>query len=225
MGGKSERGGTAGGAGVGATRLPRDKELVRRILAGDKAAFTRLVEHHHSPMVRLAAAFTSSVAVAEEVVQETWVAVLYGLPRFERRSSLKTWIFRILMNRARTRATREGRTIPFSALAREDDPDEETVDPSRFGDGGRWAATPRRWDDDTPERLLLRSEARAFIDQALAALPPRQRAVVALRDLEGWDAREVCNILGISEVYQRVLLHRGRSRLREALERYLDDSG
>jgi len=199
-----------------------ERRLVDALRAGNESAFTRLVQEYGPGMLRVARMFVSSRAVAEEVVQEAWVGVLNGIARFEGRSSLKTWIFRILTNTAKTRAVREGRSVPFSALAAEDD-DGGAVDPDRFlGDDsrfpGHWAAPPRRWE---PERRLLSSETRDLIEREIAKLPPNQAIVVTMRDVEGFDADEVRNALDISETNQRVLLHRGRSKLRRALEEYL----
>jgi len=198
-----------------------DLLLVQRLLDHNEAAFESLVERYHSPLIRLAIVFVGDQAVAEEVVQETWIGVLNGLPSFEGRSSLKTWIFSILSNKAKTRGVRERRSIPFSALADPDAADDAAVDPARFASNGSWTTAPARWDDLTPERLLLSHESRAYLQAAIDELPPNQRAVVTLRDIEGLDSAEVCNVLSISETNQRVLLHRGRSRLRAALERYL----
>ena len=160
-------------------------------------------------------------ATAEEVVQETWIGVLRGLGSFEGRSALKTWIFRILVNRAKTRGVREARSV---ALSSDDDgPTEPAVDPARFRADGMWADPPRRWEDDTPEAVLVREEARRRLAQAIEELPSRQRAVLVLRDLEGVSAEEVCNILEIADTNQRVMLHRARSALHRALERYLEE--
>jgi len=148
------------------------------------------------------------------------MAVVSGLRSFEGRSSLKTWIFSILTHKARTRGARERRSIAFSALTPPGS-DEPAVDPARFAADGTWAVAPSGWDDRSPERLLLGAEARAHLDAALTELPANQRAVVTLRDVEGLEATDVCNVLGISETNQRVLLHRGRSRLRAALEQFL----
>lgn len=201
-----------------------DLRLLGRLLAGDEAAFTALVEEHHAALVRLAQVFVSSRAVAEEVVQETWVGVLDGLASFEGRSSLKTWIFRILTNRAKTRGVREGRSVPFSALSNPEHGKEPAVDPARFRPDGRWASPPRRWEDDTPEKILSRREALMRLEAALEELPPNQRAVVTLRDVEGVEPSEACNILQISETNQRVLLHRARSKLRRALEEFVEET-
>src|SRR5437016_12442519 len=196
-----------------------ERRLVDALRAGDESAFTRLVEEYGPAMLRVARMFVSSRAVAEEVVQEAWVGVLKGIGRFEGRSSLKTWIFRILTNTAKTRAQREGRSVPFSALASAAT-DGEAVDPERFlGDGerfaGHWGAPPRRWG---PEERLVSAEAQEVIDAAIATLPPAQAAVITMRDVEGLDAEEVCNALDLTETNQRVLLHRARSKVRQALE-------
>jgi RNA polymerase sigma-70 factor (ECF subfamily) len=201
---------------------PRDLALLERLRAGDEGAFATLVDEYHGTLVRLALVFVSSRAVAEEVVQETWLGVLNGLGEFEGRSSLKTWIFRILTNRAKTRGVREGRSVPFSALGDGDDDREPAVDPSRFNSSGRWASPPRRWERDTPERLAMQQQAVHELKDAIDELPPNQRAVLVLRDVDGVGSDEVCNILEISETNQRVLLHRARSRLRSVLEDYVD---
>lgn len=201
--------------------------LLEALRRGDEAAFLALVTMHYAAMLRLALMYVGSRAVAEEVIQETWLGVLQGLDRFEGRSSLKTWIFRILLNRARTRAQRENRTIPFSALVTDAGSDEPAVDPAAFrppGDqyAGGWLTPPTGW-DTLPEERLLSRETRQQIDAALTTLPPAQREVITLRDVDGWSASEVCDYLGISEANQRVLLHRARSRVRRALASYLDE--
>jgi len=204
-----------------------DLALVARLRRRDESAFRELIERYHPSLVRLAREYVSSQQLAEDVAQETWLGVLQGIDRFEGRSSLRTWIFRILMNRARTRAVREGRSIPFAALAGPDAGDDEpAVDADRFlGAGHRfanhWAAFPHSW-ETVPEERLLAQETRARIQRAIDALPPGQRTVITLRDVEGWDAPEVCNVLDISETNQRVLLHRARSRVRRALEDWLE---
>ena len=199
-----------------------DEELVAALRAGDEATFRELVREWHSPLLRVARIFTPSRAVAEEVVQETWLRVLGALDRFEGRSTLKTWVFRILVNTAKTRAQREGRTLPFSALHDPARVPEPAVDPDRFfapedAHAGGWSAPPR----DLPEERLLAAETRDVIASAVEALPPNQRAVISLRDIEGWSSDEVRNALDLSEVNQRVLLHRARARVRAALEDYL----
>jgi RNA polymerase sigma-70 factor (ECF subfamily) len=204
-----------------------DARLLEAARGGEEAAFTALVERYHSSLFRVAMIYVRNRAVAEEVVQETWLGVLTGLERFESRSLLKTWIFRILTNRAKTRAERERRTVPFSALASEDEAAGPSVDPARFRDAndpwaGHWAAPPNSW-EDVPEHRLLAGETRRMIDESIGTLPPMQAQVITLRDVEGWNSDEVCALLGISEANQRVLLHRARSKVRAALERYLDD--
>jgi RNA polymerase sigma-70 factor (ECF subfamily) len=207
---------------------PRDADLVGRLRAGDEAAFRELVRGMHRALSRVALAFVADAASAEEVVQETWVAVVAQIDRFEQRSSVRTWIGSILVNRAKTRAVRDKRSVPFSSLSSED---REPVEPERFNAAGFWSAPPRKWGlpgegrDSGPESLALRKEAREAIERELARLPESQRTVVVLRDLEEWSSEEVCNVLGLSETNQRVLLHRGRLRLRAALERYHSGDG
>lgn len=196
-----------------------DKALVDRILAGEEQAFAELVETHHASMLRLAHAYVSSTAVATEVVQETWMAVLKGLARFEGRAALKTWIFRILTNRAKTRGVKEGRSIPFTAMEPEDR--EPAVDPAQFSRKGSWTDSPSQWEVTTPEDMLERKQAMQALKEALEHLPPQQRLVVTMRDVEGLDSKDVCNVLEISETNQRVLLHRGRSKLRRLLDGHL----
>ncbi|HEY3353205.1 MAG TPA: sigma-70 family RNA polymerase sigma factor [Polyangia bacterium] len=200
-----------------------DRALVARILAHDETGFTRLVERYNGRLLRLAMSLISSRAVAEEVVQEAWLGVLQGLPNFDWRSSLRTWMYRILINRAITRREREGRTVPFSALGSEDG--DHGGEGEQFTPGGKFAAPPGEWDERQPERRLQSKETLAVLEQALGELPTKQRAVVTLRDIEGLDSAEVCNILDISEINQRVLLHRGRTRLRRALTARLEPKG
>ena len=195
---------------------------VERLRAGDEACFAELVRRYSGSMLRVALMYTPSRAVAEEVVQETWLGVLNGLDSFEERASFKTWLFRILVNRAKTRGERERRTVPFAALAAaEGAGDEPAVDPDRFVAEGAWGAPPRRWSEQ-PEVALRDKEVERVVREAIDALPPMQRLVVMMRDLEGWPADEVCNVLDISETNQRVLLHRGRSKVRTALEEVMD---
>jgi RNA polymerase sigma-70 factor (ECF subfamily) len=206
---------------------PDEVRLVQALRGGDEAAFAELVERYHRGLMRLALLYVSSRAAAEDAVQETWLGVLRGLDRFEGRASLKTWIYRILVNRAKTRGEREARQIPFSSLGSPAIDDGPTVDPDRFRGPddaqwpGHWAAgkAPQSWDDD-PEARLLSSETLARIRQAVDRLPPNQREVITLRDVEGWSSEEVCHVLDISETNQRVLLHRARSKVRNALEEY-----
>jgi RNA polymerase sigma-70 factor (ECF subfamily) len=201
-------------------------ELVAALRRRDESAFSRLVTAHHSSLIRVARMYVgNSEAVAEEVVQETWLGVLKGLDRFEARCSVKTWIFQILVNRAKTRGEREGRMIPFSVLFDpESDPGEPAVDPSQFNENdpewpGGWVTQPRDW-GKTPEQSLLSREFRALVQAAIDTLPPNQKEVITLRDVQGWTSEEVCNILGVSETNQRVLLHRARSKVRHALDQY-----
>ncbi|MGD9902751.1 MAG: RNA polymerase sigma factor [Vicinamibacterales bacterium] len=184
------------------------------LIAGDEAAFEELVATYHHRLFRVARLYVRTDAQAHDVVQETWLAVLRGLRGFERRSSLKTWLFHIAANRARTHAVREGRMVPVSALAPDEGADGEA---SWFDDRGRWAEPPMAWASSDPEALLLNGEVRAALTRAIDTLPDGQRAVVVLRDLEGLDAPAACNVLGISETNQRVLLHRGRTKVRAAL--------
>jgi RNA polymerase sigma-70 factor (ECF subfamily) len=197
-----------------------DLSLVARLRAGEESVLEDLVRRYHGSLLRLALVLLRNRASAEEVVQETWKCVVEGLDSFEGRSSLKVWICRILTNRARTRLIRERRSVPFSALG-DSDADEPAVDPTRFSPGGQWADPPQRWNENTPEKLLMQKEAMEYLERALHQLPASQRSVVTLRDVEGFDSDEVCNVLGIRETNQRVLLHRARSKLRQALEEHL----
>ncbi len=187
-----------------------DTELVARLRAGDQQAFVALAARHHSTMLRLARTHVSSMAVAEEVVQDTWLGVLRGLGSFAGRSSFQSWLMSILINRARSTGVREHRSMPVEYPG-------PVVDPSRFDTSGAWASPPRHWIEDSENRMLAQAMAQP-IQSALDELPPRQREVVVLRDIDGLSSREVCQALHISEANQRVLLHRGRSQLRQALE-------
>ena len=188
-----------------------DDELVARLRAGDEAAFVTLVESYHTPLLRLASTFVPNRATAEEVVQDTWLGVVRGIGAFEGRSSLKTWLFRILVNRARSTGVRERRHLTV-------DPDwTEAVPPERFDPGGHWSDPPAPWTDDAEERIVAHQMVER-ITAHLADLPEAQRQVVVLRDFECLPAPEVCHLLGITEANQRVLLHRGRSRIRSLLE-------
>ena len=203
-----------------AMALP-DAEIVAALRRGEEAVFADLVDSYSPSLLRMARLFVRDRAVAEEVVQETWLGVLHGIDRFEGRSTLKTWIFRIVMNMAKTRAQREARTIPFSAAVREDEP---CVDPDRFLPAdhrypGGWMMGPSEW--RTPEMQLIQGETRDAILRAIDRLPEAQRAVITMRDVEGFPADEVAAALGISDGHQRVLLHRARSRIRGAIEAQL----
>jgi RNA polymerase sigma-70 factor, ECF subfamily len=203
----------------------REAELVESLRAGDETAFAALVDHYHASLVRLARMYVRERSVAEEVAQETWLAVISGIDGFEARSSLKTWLFRILTNRAKTRGERERRSVPFSSIGEADEP---SVEPERFRPEsdqypGGWKELPRPWEGD-PEERLLADETRRLILATIEELPRVQRAVITLRDIEGFDAEDVCNVLELSDTNQRVLLHRARSKVRRALEEYLGDA-
>ena len=214
---------------VGGLISEADTELVDRLRAGDSDAFAELVEDWSPLMLRLARTYVSTQASAEEIVQESWLAVIRGLDRFEGRSSLRTWVFRILSNQAKTRGVREARTVPWSSLV----PEEQgpTVDPGRFrGPGDQWPGgwtvegRPTAW-EPSPESSAIAGEIRGRLAVALAELPERQRTVVSLRDVHGLSSDEVCEALGITTANQRVLLHRGRAGLRASLEDYYRDAG
>jgi RNA polymerase sigma-70 factor (ECF subfamily) len=204
---------------------PTDDATIERLLAGDEATFMMLVERHQPTMLRLAQMYVSSAAVAEEVVQEAWIGILKGLSNFERRSSLRTWMYKIVTNLAKTRGAREGRTLPFSALT--GDTDDDPVDPSWFqGPADRFPGDWRTFPDDwrgIPEDRLIGRETIDHIKLAMRSMPPMQAEVVRLRDMLGWSSEEVCNALDLTETNQRVLLHRGRSRIRRDLDDYLSE--
>jgi RNA polymerase sigma-70 factor, ECF subfamily len=196
-----------------------DQELVDRLRAGDESAFAELVRRYQRLMLRVARGYVRTDAIAEEVVQEAWIAVLRGIERFEGRSSFKTWLLRIVANRAMTQGVKEARSVPFASL---EDDDEPTVSPELFHPAGEpgagsWSAPPEAW----PEDQLLADETREVIARAIDELPGLQRAVVSMRDIEGWSSEEVQEALGITPANQRVLLHRGRQRVRAALDAYL----
>jgi RNA polymerase sigma-70 factor (ECF subfamily) len=202
-----------------------ERELLAKLRAGDERAFEALVNRHYRTMLAVAQTYVSSRAVAEEVVQEAWLGILKGLDGFEGRSALSTWIMRIVANIAMTRGGREARSIPYSSLAAEGD--ESAVGPERFRGAsdafpGHWRAYPSDW-HRLPEQALLQDETLRVAVDAIAALPPAQRAVITMRDVQGYDSADVCAILELSEGNQRVLLHRARSRVRSALEMHLDD--
>jgi RNA polymerase sigma-70 factor (ECF subfamily) len=205
-----------------------DPSLLERLHNGDEEAFVLLVRRYHTPMLHLVMIYIPNRFLAEEVVQEAWLGVLQSLKNFEGRSSLKTWIFRILTNRMKTRLQRENRSVPFSSLSNgEDDFSEMEGDPDWFlppGSAmvpgrGLWISLPSNW-NDIPEERLLSQETQACISSAINTLPPRQQQIILLRDIAGWSAQEVCDILTMSEGNQRVLLHRARSHVRHALEHY-----
>jgi RNA polymerase sigma-70 factor (ECF subfamily) len=201
-----------------------DAALLERLRAGDEAAFEALVARHYSTMLAVAQTYVKGRAVAEEVVQETWLGVIKGLDRFEGRSSLKTWILSILVNQAKTRGAREARSVPFTALAPEGE--EPAVDPSRFRGAdesypGHWRAFPGDWGRSAAAAVQDRETLRVVMG-AIAGLPDAQQTVIRMRDVEGFSSEEVCDALGVSEGNQRVLLHRARSRVRAALEGHFD---
>jgi RNA polymerase sigma-70 factor (ECF subfamily) len=199
-----------------------DGQLVEALRRRDEAAFVWLLSRYDASLRRVAKNFVRTSASADEVVQETWLAVVAGVDRFEMRSTVKTWIFRILMNVARSRGGREHRSVPFSDLGPEPGEDTPSFAPDRFRSGfrryrGHWARGPEPWEEQPAERLEA-AETLATVRGAIAELPDRQRAVVTLRDIDDWTAAEVCDLLELSEANQRVLLHRGRARVRQALE-------
>jgi RNA polymerase sigma-70 factor, ECF subfamily len=211
-----------GTAAEGGRAPDPDAPLLARLRAGDEAAFATLVSRYHASLKRVARMYVSTDAVADEVVQDTWLAVIDALDRFEERSTLRTWLFRILTNKAKTRGERERRTVPFASLGppgAEDD--EPAVSPDRFGSDGHWSVPPRPWED--PERRLRSLEARERLREAIAALPPVQQAVLTLRDVEGLGSEEVSDLLDLTPGNQRVILHRARAKVRDALERYFED--
>ena len=204
---------------------PEDLGLVDALRVGDETAFMRLVERLQPQMLRIARMYVSTVAVAEEVVQEAWVGVLKGLDGFQGRSSLRTWILRILVNTAKTRGQREARSVPFSSLWSPEAGAEPSVELERFlPEGqewaGHWAGAPASW-DGVPEDRLLSHETMRRVGEAIEALPPNQREVIRMRDVLSWTSAEVCNALEISQTNQRVLLHRARAKVRRAIESYL----
>jgi RNA polymerase sigma-70 factor (ECF subfamily) len=218
----------AGSQSSGGVAPEEDLRLVEALRSGNESAFVTLIDMYHASMLRLAKIFVPSQSVAEEVVQETWMGVLHGLNRFEGRSSLKTWIFRILTNRAKTRAQREGRSVPFSSLPEfTSELHEPAFEPERFQgpdqrSPGSWVSFPRSW-EELPEERILSRETITRIQEAIDTLPTGQREVITLRDIDGCTSDEACDLLGVSEVNQRVLLHRARCKVRRALERYFQD--
>lgn len=205
-----------------------ESQVISALREGDEAAFMRLVESYQGSLVRVATMIIGDAEVAREVVQETWIAVLKALPSFEARSSLKTWIFTILMNRARSAARREGRYVGLALEADETGERQPAVTSDRFRpdqagvEAHGWITPPRSW-EEMPEEVFLGGEVRRLIHTTIDTLPQQQREVITLRDVEGVSAEEACNILGVSESNQRVLLHRARSKVRRALEAYLGE--
>jgi RNA polymerase sigma-70 factor (ECF subfamily) len=207
---------------------PNDEsQLIAALRSGDEAVFLALVEQHHASMVRLAATYVGSQAIAEDIAQETWLRALRSLNQFEGRSLFKTWLFRILANTALTVAKREGRTVPFSDFETDDEP---AVEPERFLSPehpqwpGHWAVFPNSWPAASPDEAAISRETLGCIERAIHTLPDNQRTVITLHDIEGWDSKDICNVLNISETNQRVLLHRARSKVRGALEKYFTEA-
>jgi len=210
--------------------VDNERSLIDKLRARDESAFTEVVQRYYGYLFPLANFYVSDRAVAQEIVQEAWLAVLKGIDRFEERSSFKTWISRIVMNLARTRGVREGRMVAFSEFVDEEaDRSEPAVDPSRFRIAtdefpDHWSIAPRPWNSD-PETQLLTKETMIVLEKAIELLPEAQRVVLTMRDVNGWTAEEVCNALEISETNQRVLLHRARSKVRGILENHYSNSG
>ncbi|HSQ51389.1 MAG TPA: sigma-70 family RNA polymerase sigma factor [Nitrospiraceae bacterium] len=218
----SERSSAATSSGLG----KGEPTLLARLKRGDEGAFDELVNQHHSALIRIAMGYVADREVAEEVVQDTWLAVIESLNRFEGRSSLRTWICGILIHKAKDRGVREKRHTTFSAFESCDDDNDEAVDPSRFQQTGEWAGhwafPPQPWDNQTPEKLLASKQAVDCMQRAIKALPSTLKEVLILRDVEGVDAKEVCEMLTITETNLYVRLHRARERVRVAVEIYLE---
>jgi RNA polymerase sigma-70 factor (ECF subfamily) len=216
----------ASDSGAAQVAAPDDGSVIDALRRGDDGAFARLVDQYHPSLRRVARLYIANRAVADEVVQDTWLGVIQGIWAFEGRSSLKTWIFRILINRAKTRAAREGRMVPFPRFDAAVEAAEAAVAPDRFQpadhptEPGHWTHPPPDL-GASPERRLLAQEARQYLQSAIEALPDHQRLVLILRDVEGCSTEEVCNALGFQETNTRVLLHRARAKVRAALEPYL----
>lgn len=195
--------------------LPSDKELIPKLLAGDNVAYTQVVGAYHGLMIHLAKAIVGE-AIADEVAQESWVSVMRALPKFEGRSSLKTWILRIVSNTAKSRLRHESRTVSLDG-GQEEQP---IVDPARFKTNGHWSHPPPMWHADTPDAMLASAELRDCIHTALSALPPMQRAAITLRDMQGMGMEMICKVLEVSESNGRVLLHRARSSIQQAIDEH-----
>ncbi|MDP3089329.1 MAG: sigma-70 family RNA polymerase sigma factor [Nitrospira sp.] len=226
-----ESGGQVSTVGASATTSPgsslsqEERSRIGRLRTGDEGAFDELVNKHHSGLIRMALGHVADREVAEEVVQDTWMAVIEGLARFEGRSSLRTWIFGILIHKAKDRGVREKRHATFSDFESYNDDNDEAVDPSRFHQSGEWAGhwafPPQPWDDQTPEKLLASQQAVRAMNKAIESLPKTLKEVLVLRDVEGVDAKEACEILKITETNLYVRLHRARERVRVAVESFL----
>jgi RNA polymerase sigma-70 factor (ECF subfamily) len=219
----------SGGGGTVAPVAGTEEEVLAALRRGDEEAFAALVAKYNAMLMRLAMMYVRDRSVAEDVVQETWIGFLESLNRFEGRASIKTWIFRILINTAKKRLRGDRRSIPFSSLGPEAfEQAEPAVDPERFlgPEHSRWPhhwrSTPADW-GGMPESRLVSNETIGMVESAIESLAPAQREVITLRDIEGWTSDEVCNVLGITDTNQRVLLHRARSKVRRELEKYFDD--
>lgn len=210
---------------IGTEATNAEQSLLVRLRRGEEGAFDEVVTKHHGALIRMAMGYVGDREVAEEVVQDTWMAVIQGLSRFEGRSSLRTWIFGIMIHKAKDRGVREKRHTTFSSFESVDDGD-EPVDPSRFYQSGEWvghwAVSPQPWDEQTPEKLLASQQAVSAMQRAIDALPPTLKDALILRDVEGIEAKEACNILKITETNLYVRLHRARERVRQAVETYLE---
>lgn len=209
----------------GSSLSQEERSLIGRLRTGDEGAFDELVNKHHNGLIRMALGHVADREVAEEVVQDTWMAAIEGLARFEGRSSLRTWIFGILIHKAKDRGVREKRHATFSDFESHNDDNDEAVDPSRFQQSGEWAGhwafPPQPWDDQTPEKLLASQQAVHAMNKAIESLPKTLKEVLILRDVEGVDAKESCEILKITETNLYVRLHRARERVRVAVESFL----
>lgn len=206
--------------------VPRTEDvLLRRLREGDESAFDELVSKHHGPLTRMAMGYVADREVAEEVVQDTWMAVIENLSRFEGRSSLRTWIFGILIHKAKDRGVREKRHITFSSFESCEEDHDEAVDPSYFQQkgesAGHWAIPPQPWDDQTPEKLLASQQTITAMNSAIESLPITLKEVLILRDIEGMDIKEACALLKITETNLYVRLHRARERVRKMVETHL----
>jgi RNA polymerase sigma-70 factor (ECF subfamily) len=212
-----------------AVALKTDEALLSRLCAGEESAFDELVDKHHSALIRMAMGYVADREVAEEVVQDTWMAVIEGLDRFEGRSSIRTWIFGILIHKAKDRGIREKRHTTFSAFESSEDDNEEAVDPSRFHQtgerAGHWVFPPQPWDEQTPEKLLASQQTINAMNSAIESLPRTLKEVLILRDVEGVDIKEACALLNITETNLYVRLHRARERVRKVLEAHLQVTG
>jgi RNA polymerase sigma-70 factor (ECF subfamily) len=196
-------------------KLPSEDELIPKLLAGDEHAFTQVVHAYNGLMVHLARTIVGE-AIADEVAQEAWMAVIRALPKFERRSSLKTWILRIVSNCAKSRLRHESRSISMDFS----DDNNSMIDPAHFKRDGHWQTPPNVWHADTPDAILASTELREHINDSLKQLPPLQQAAITLRDMHGMDMESICKIIEVSESNGRVLIHRARSQLREAIDQY-----